>query len=183
NKEAERAVKTIKNLLKKAADPYLALLTYRATPLNGYSPAELLMGRRLCTTVPTLRSLLKPFLPKQIVAQKEMERRIKDAERYNSRHRATVLSKLTPGQGVWIKDQGTSGAVITSHSTPRSYIVEGPHGSIRRNRRHLVAIEPSTEQQVQQSPEEPTQQSLPELSPTSRTRFGRRVVKPDRLNL
>ena len=46
NGEAERAVKTIKGLLKKADDPYRALLIYRTTPLqNGYSPAELLMNR------------------------------------------------------------------------------------------------------------------------------------------
>ena len=44
NGEVERAVRTIKNLLKKAADPHDALLLYCATLLNnGYSPAELLM--------------------------------------------------------------------------------------------------------------------------------------------
>ena len=45
NGKAERAVRTVKELLKKNDDPYLAMLVYRATPLkNGYSPAELLMG-------------------------------------------------------------------------------------------------------------------------------------------
>ena len=48
NGEAERAVQTVKNLLKKANDPYLALLAYRSTPLEiGYSPSELLMCRKL----------------------------------------------------------------------------------------------------------------------------------------
>ena len=46
NGEAERAVGTIKNLLKKEGDPYLALLAYRSTPLEiGYSPSQLLMNR------------------------------------------------------------------------------------------------------------------------------------------
>ena len=50
NGQEERAVRTVKGLLKQSADPYMALLSYRATPLPfcGLSPAELLMGRRIC---------------------------------------------------------------------------------------------------------------------------------------
>jgi len=55
NGEAERAVKTIKDLLSKADDPYKALLEYRKTPLsNGYSPGELSMGRKLQGSLPML---------------------------------------------------------------------------------------------------------------------------------
>jgi len=62
--EAERAVKTIKQLLKKAEDVYQYLLVYQATPLqNGYSPAELLMNRCLRTTLPTTRSQRQPSIP------------------------------------------------------------------------------------------------------------------------
>lgn len=56
NGEAERAVGTVKSLLKKNMDPYLALLSYCSTPLqNGYSPSELLMGHILRSTLPTTR--------------------------------------------------------------------------------------------------------------------------------
>ena len=41
-------------MLTKNEDIFSALLTYRWTPLqNGYSPSELLMGRRLQTQLPT----------------------------------------------------------------------------------------------------------------------------------
>ena len=62
NGEAERAVKTLKCLLAKSDNPYDTLLAYRSTPLsNGYSPAELLMGRKLRTPIPTIPALLEPL--------------------------------------------------------------------------------------------------------------------------
>ncbi|XP_064615801.1 uncharacterized protein K02A2.6-like [Liolophura sinensis] len=61
NGEAERAVEAVKGLLNKADDPYLAMLSYRSNPLqNGFTPSELLMGRKLRTKVPVLPSTLVP---------------------------------------------------------------------------------------------------------------------------
>lgn len=55
NGKAERAVKTIRQLLMKNLDPFLTLLTYRATlNASALSPAELLMGRKLWTQLPCL---------------------------------------------------------------------------------------------------------------------------------
>ena len=63
NGEVERAVKTAKSLFVKSEDPYLALLSYRSTPLqNGHTPAELLMGCKLCSTLPLAPEKLKPGL-------------------------------------------------------------------------------------------------------------------------
>ena len=74
NGAAERAVRTVKSLLEKSDDPYVALMSYRSTPLeNGYSPAELLMGRKLRTTIPTITEQLLPSIPpKSVVKEKEI---------------------------------------------------------------------------------------------------------------
>ena len=63
----KRQCKLLKNLLKKAkkevSDPYLAILDYRNTPIDGLdaSPAQMLIvQRRTRTTLPTAGRLLKP---------------------------------------------------------------------------------------------------------------------------
>ena len=62
--EVERAVQTMKAKLNKCDDKYLALLTYQDAPLpNGYSPAQLSMGRKLKTRVPCHPNELLPKLP------------------------------------------------------------------------------------------------------------------------
>ncbi|KAL0161013.1 hypothetical protein M9458_044738, partial [Cirrhinus mrigala] len=103
NGEAERHVQTVKHLLDKAKDPYLAMLAYRTTPLpNGYSPAQLLMGQRLRTPIPQHHSLLIPSLPDYTtMATKEKGIREKQAANFNTRHRARQLSL------VWITDTKT----------------------------------------------------------------------------
>ena len=47
-RKREREVQTIKSYFTKATDPYMAILTYRSTPLsNGYSPEDFICGRKL----------------------------------------------------------------------------------------------------------------------------------------
>ena len=98
---AVRAVRTVKGLLKKNDDPYLALLTYRSTPLQtGLSPSELLMGRRLRTQLPVLAKLLTPRDLKresEEVVRKEEVYRSNQRQSFNQRHRA----KGTPGLDKW----------------------------------------------------------------------------------
>jgi len=62
NRQAERAVQILKKLLKASDDPYLALLTYRTTPLPwcNLSPAQLLMGCSLRSTLPQVEDQCKP---------------------------------------------------------------------------------------------------------------------------
>lgn len=93
----ERHVGTIKGLLKKAEDPYLALLAYRTTPLsNGFSPAELLMGRKLRSNLPVQPKLLNPKWPsmKKLNAR---EKNIKQKQKFyhDKRHRARLLKPLS----------------------------------------------------------------------------------------
>ena len=64
---AERTVQTAKALMDKAhaqrTDPYLSLLEYRNTPVDGLkSPAQLLMSRRLRSILPTTDKQLEPEL-------------------------------------------------------------------------------------------------------------------------
>lgn len=66
NGEVERAVRTAKDLIEEAKDPYIALLNYRNTPLdNRYSPAQLLMSRKLRTKIPVMSTQLQASTPDQ----------------------------------------------------------------------------------------------------------------------
>ena len=78
NGEAERGVQTVKNLLKKACDPYKPLLHYRSTPLEGIglSPSQLMMNRRLKSTLPVKKSLLMAENAEEIKQALEKQKRV-----------------------------------------------------------------------------------------------------------
>lgn len=148
NGEVERMVKTIKGLLLKSNDPFLALLAYRDTPGQlGSTPAELLMSRRLRTTLPLHPKKLAPSTQNL----KEVRRKdtlLRDAQRrfYNRRHAARHLPQLEPGEGVWVKDRREKGVILKLASRPRSYVVElDKGGRIERNRRALVQLKQDRE--------------------------------------
>ncbi|KAK9719730.1 hypothetical protein QE152_g22531 [Popillia japonica] len=83
NGMVERHIQTIKGLLNKSpmVRPKLVILQYNSTPkTNLPSPAAMLMGRKLRTSIPVARSLLQPSFEtdKTIDILKENQRRQED---------------------------------------------------------------------------------------------------------
>lgn len=184
NGEIERAVKTVKSLLKKSKDPYIALMAYRATPLeNGYSPAELLFGRKIQTTLPLISHHLVPTWP-YLGDVRKKEERIKKRQKtnYDFRHKVKPLQQLEPDCPVWIPDRKESGTIVKKFETPRSYVVKTPTTMVRRNRRHLIEDPSRNSCQEPQETMSPTSvTAAPENNSGYYTRSGRLSVPPDRL--
>ena len=144
NGQAERTVQTVKNMLKKAqsgnGDPYIALLEYRNTPLEGigFSPAQLLLGRRLKCKLPASTTLLTPEKRAQIHDNLKC-RQIKQKSYFD--RQTQRLPDLQTGENVRIQKRDTwqPAVVVKSHQLPRSFIVCTQDGRVyRRNRKHLL---------------------------------------------
>lgn len=162
-------MRTVKSLLEKEGDFHKALLAYRATPLaQGFSPSQLLMGRRIRTSVPVSPALLQPQWPDlQTFRTKDAALKLQQQQVYNRRHRTQTLPPLQPGQQVWVRPTNTRGTVVGPTHTPRSYEVEmAEGGQLRRNRSHLREVP------VPPAPGE-----------TVTTRSGRPSRPPERLDL
>lgn len=209
NGAVERMVRTVKDLLYKSEDPYLALLTYRDTPgVAGVSPAMLLMGRRLQTRLPALPQRLAPVQPShERFRAQDSRNKVRQARDFNRRHNARSLNPLKPGDSVWVTDASCQARVLSPAQRPRSYVVETPKGILQRNRRHLVPFSPTVTAResvelpaAEEPPGQPPEEGQPGELPTAgcsspsldrasspqgvtRSRYGRAIKPPRRLDL
>ena len=178
NGMAEHCVQTMKasliKTIEEGEDVYLALLTYKTTPLNYRlpSPAELLNSRKYKTLLPTL------IVPTRL---QESYRQIMDqgkqvqAQLYNKNTRVLprlqqsqkVVVQLNPDRNIWTPAEITQ----CPTSKGRSYSLSTIYGGVyTRNRRF---IKPDSTEAV-----------LPEPRPETEPRMARptrTIKKPDRL--
>ena len=150
----ERTVQTVKNLPYKSEasgeDFHLALLAYRATPhqTTNVSPAQLLMGRRLRTTLPSVSSALRPVLvPRDTLLASDTGNKLEQATAHDQRKGARHLKELKPGDAVLMWDINTRNwrFPVTVQRTvgKRSYEVLAPTGKLFRRNRHQLLLRPS----------------------------------------
>ena len=128
NGMSERAIQTIKNLLKKACedgnDPYIALLEYRNTPISGLkeSPAQLLMSRMLKSKLPTVESLLKPRVVDN--PQQKLQQRSDKQKMYYDRN-AKLLPSIREGEAARVRKD----TILLVKNTVKNYL--NTHSSYR----------------------------------------------------
>ena len=145
NGQAERAIGTVKNLMKKAwedgSDVQLALQSFRNTVSEGYSasPAQLLFSRRCRTSLPMQRTMLKP----QLVVDVPHDRKaLKDAQRLQYNKSSHQLAPIAPGSSIRMKlpnqDSWVHGE-CTKKLAKRSYLVI-VNGQIYRHNRCALRV-------------------------------------------
>ena len=91
---------------ERSDDPQLALLTYRATPLPwcNLSPAQLLMGRNLRTTVPQVTTHLIPkWSYLEEFREKDKDFKEKQKRDYDRHYRTSVMPDIPEDTAVWIR--------------------------------------------------------------------------------
>ena len=204
NGQVERAVQTVKSVLRKAVDskrdPYLALLEYRNTPIDNDigSPAELLFQRKLRTKLPCKKSLLKPRLQSKDTRNKLIVRQQK--QKFYHDKNAKPLKELDVGDTVRLRreKEWIPAKVVEKDKHPRSYHVTTEQGTTyRRNRRDIVKTNEDpvvikehlnfeNEMLDSEKPECQSEKVQVRISPSRipvpeyRTRSGRLVKKPIR---
>lgn len=144
----ERAIQTVKGLLVKSYevgdDPFLAILNYNVTPKEKLpSPSQLLMGRRLRTTLPIEKSLLFPKYSLKGVRKKLQLRQTKQKNYFDKKSRK--LPKLNPNQPILMQRdiRCWEPGMIVKESGPNDYLIKLDDANYRRNRKSLRPLRTS----------------------------------------
>ena len=142
-------MQTAKQILRQD-DPFIALMAYLSPPImpTEVSPCQLLMGRQINTRLPTFQGNLLPQWPdiSNVCAADEKAKATYSCN-YNRYHGVKLLPQLEVGTRVLTKldkekKWGHGGIIRSCADTPRSYVVETPDGTYRRNRKHLQLVPP-----------------------------------------
>ena len=160
---SERMIQTVKQVITKSADPYMAMLCLRATPISSNlpSPCEMLNGRPYQTNLPSAK-----FHVEGETTEKLHERQCLQKKYYDQG--ARELPPLVKDEPVRILSEGKwePARVISHADAPRSYNVQTPDGGVyRRNRRHLRQTSNTAE--ATDTPQAASADKAPPLAPSS----------------
>ena len=163
NGQSEKFVGIVKSLMRKAyhdgQDPNIALLQYRNTPVSGmkFSPAQLLMSRRLKDNIPIVAHKLQPKL---VPNPAEMLQNRQDQQRSNyDKHGTRQLKQHQIGDSVQVRLNKTwDKAVVTGKpNIPHSYYVMTQDGqTYRRNERFINKSPDQANIMIHNMPEQST---------------------------
>uniref|UniRef100_A0A3B3TDV6 Integrase catalytic domain-containing protein n=1 Tax=Paramormyrops kingsleyae TaxID=1676925 RepID=A0A3B3TDV6_9TELE len=134
NGKAEKWVHSLKQVLKKAiecrSDPYVALLSYRASPIDcGLSPAELLRHHNIRTTLPfSGRDKQNTVMEKFKLAKQRQKHHYDKSVKH--------LKQVNKDDVVGVKDAWTRKTTVPQEVKPRSYTVKTEDGKILRQQKH-----------------------------------------------
>ena len=192
NGQTERYVQTIKNMIKKCSldniDIQIGLLNYRNTPLEhlNISPAQLLMGRRLRSKIPTTKSNLKPQLIPD-TAEKRQHIQQQQKQKYD-RHAGRPHKQIMPGALVKYrnyKNEWTTGTIThNTGPTGREYtIINNNNKNVRRNRINIFEIPRTTHTGEREIARGPIIKQRNNTPTHVTTRYGRTIRPVDRLRM
>lgn len=142
---AEKYVGICKKILKKCVEskqsPYISLLGYRNTRIEGvsFSPAELLMSKKLIEKLPVLESLLRPKYINLNKVKNSLKKKKTVQNQYYDRH-AKKCSEFRPQEDIlFLKDNvWVPGKIIKKVKAPKSYwVYDMCKKEFRRTSRHL----------------------------------------------
>ena len=141
NGRAEAAVKLVKTMMKKSKNFHVAMLHYRNTPPKGhtYSPAQRMLLRRTRTTLPTAAGALTPQLISYKTVIQDINAKRVATKQLQDKSAGSEHSKLDVGSYAYAKPPPNrrggpwSYGVVTNVDRQRSYTLQTPSGTIRRN--------------------------------------------------